>query len=92
MVVIAHEIVKFRNTVTATSRACQQGYLWAWGCNDDGMLGIGSGVAKQQVPARVETSGKRIRHAAGGWRHFLAVTEDGELLSCLDSLGTDHLS
>eukprot|EP00435_Cladocopium_sp_Y103_P043988 s175_g12.t1 len=45
------------------------------------MLGIGSGVAKQQVPAMVETNGKRIRHAAGGWRHFLAVTEDGELLS-----------
>lgn len=57
------------------------GCLWAWGCNDDSMLGIGSGVAKQQVPVKVETNGKRIRHAAGGWTHFLAVTEDGELLS-----------
>lgn len=56
------------------------GGLWAWGCNEDGILGIGSGVAKQQVPIKIDTGGQRIRHAAGGWKHFLAVTEDGELL------------
>ncbi|CAK9104534.1 unnamed protein product [Durusdinium trenchii] len=57
------------------------GQLWAWGSNEDGILGIGSGVAKQVVPTRVETGGKAIKHAAGGWKHFLAVTEDGELLT-----------
>lgn len=60
------------------------GELWAWGCNEDGILGIGSGVAKQPVPVKVDTGGKRISHAAGGWKHFLAVTEDGELLSCFE--------
>eukprot|EP00438_Fugacium_kawagutii_P014078 Skav208072 [mRNA] locus=scaffold2107:44913:50863:- [translate_table: standard] len=57
------------------------GELWAWGCNEDGILGIGSGVAKQPIPVKVDTGGKLIRHAAGGWKHFLAVTEDGDLLS-----------
>lgn len=60
------------------------GGLWGWGCNEDGILGIGSGVAKQQVPIKIDTGGQRIRHAAGGWKHFLAVTEDGELLCCFE--------
>lgn len=55
--------------------------LWAWGCNEGGILGIGSGVAKQLTPTRVETDGKKVQHVAGGWKHFLAVTVDGELLS-----------
>lgn len=58
------------------------GGLWGWGCNEDGILGTGSGVAKQQVPIKIDTGGQRIRHAAGGWKHFLAVTEDGELVCC----------
>ena len=58
-----------------------QGHLWAWGCNEDGLLGIDSGVSKQLVPARVDTGGKTITHAAAGWKHFLAVTSDGELLA-----------
>jgi len=55
--------------------------LWAWGYNEDGILGLGHGVEKQQIPVQVDTGGHHIRHAAGGWKHFLAVTLDGKVLA-----------
>ncbi|CAJ1453416.1 unnamed protein product [Effrenium voratum] len=56
------------------------GALFAWGCNEDQILGLGTGNLKQQTPAPLNLA-RRIKHAAGGWKHILAVTEDGDLLS-----------
>eukprot|EP00931_Biecheleriopsis_adriatica_P036400 TRINITY_DN20971_c0_g1_i2.p1 TRINITY_DN20971_c0_g1~~TRINITY_DN20971_c0_g1_i2.p1 ORF type:complete len:466 (+),score=72.44 TRINITY_DN20971_c0_g1_i2:57-1454(+) len=57
------------------------GDLMAWGDNEDGILGIDTGTAKQKKPMKVDTCGLKIKHAAGGMKHLLAVTEDGLLLT-----------
>ncbi|CAK0818604.1 unnamed protein product, partial [Prorocentrum cordatum] len=62
----------------------EDGELMAWGCNEDGLLGVG--VARRQLtPGRLiaEDGGRLrgIRSMAAGWKHSLALTEQGEVLS-----------
>eukprot|EP00930_Biecheleria_cincta_P097737 TRINITY_DN8941_c0_g7_i1.p1 TRINITY_DN8941_c0_g7~~TRINITY_DN8941_c0_g7_i1.p1 ORF type:complete len:478 (+),score=63.12 TRINITY_DN8941_c0_g7_i1:25-1434(+) len=57
------------------------GELMVWGFNEDGILGIGSAIEKQQTPVKLDTGGLKIKHMAGGWKHILAVTEEGLLLA-----------
>lgn len=57
------------------------GWLWGWGCNEDNILGIPTAIEKQQVPVKLDTGGRRIKHVSGGWKHILAVCEDGQFMS-----------
>ena len=57
------------------------GWLWGWGCNEDNILGIPTAIEKQQVPIKLDTGERRIKHVSGGWKHILAVSEDGEFMS-----------
>ena len=61
------------------------GWLWGWGCNEDNVLGIPTAIEKQQTPVKLDTGGRKIKHASGGWKHILAVCEDGQLLSWGDN-------
>ena len=57
------------------------GWLWGWGCNEDSILGIPTAIEKQQTPVKLDTGGRKIKHVSGGWKHILAVCEDGQLMS-----------
>lgn len=56
----------------------EDGVLWAWGSNEDGILGTGT-EAKQITPKQVIGGG--VQAVAGGWYHTLALTEDGDVLA-----------
>lgn len=56
--------------------------LWAWGWNGWGQLGVGAGgdaLAPQKVAGPL--AGVPVAHAAGGWRHTLAVDGRGRLFA-----------
>jgi alpha-tubulin suppressor-like RCC1 family protein len=57
--------------------ATQAGAAYGMGRNDDGQLGTGSSGGMILIPTRIDVAG-RVRALAGGWRHTLAVTEDGQ--------------
>ncbi|CAE8584864.1 unnamed protein product, partial [Polarella glacialis] len=56
------------------------GELFAWGCNEDALLGIGTMLPKIPNPTKVDTLGHRIAYIAAGGKHNMAVTEEGRLL------------
>ncbi|KAG2485744.1 hypothetical protein HYH03_015553 [Edaphochlamys debaryana] len=65
-----------------TMAADVEGGLWAWGWNKFGQLGLGDGEDRS-APTRVEgaLAGRRVAQLACGWRHTLAVTQDGAVFS-----------
>lgn len=58
----------------------KEGELWAWGCNMYGQVGVGKGPASPAIhtPTRIKGIG-RVTEAVTGYRHSLALTEDGKL-------------
>lgn len=55
-----------------------EGELFAWGENDRGQLGDGTQV-RRDVPVRVDIGGRKFTTMGAGWKHSLAVNEDGQL-------------
>jgi len=55
------------------------GEVWAWGNNDDCLLGTGW-KPKQDVPAKIAIEG-RVKAVSAGWKHSLALTEAGEVFA-----------
>ncbi|MEH6947974.1 hypothetical protein V7068_13070 [Bacillus sp. JJ634] len=60
------------------------GTVWSWGFNDASQLGIVKTIAYQNKPAKVlgqdgEGYLSQIKQADGGYRHTLAVANDGSL-------------
>ena len=64
----------------------QNGFLYAWGNNTNGQLGIGNiTTTGVNVPTKITVSGKPNMtwvSVAGGWNHTLALNSIGELYVC----------
>ncbi len=56
----------------------QNGEVYAWGANDVGQLGIGSGVEYASSPQKIPFD-KKIKFLIAGAFHTYAITEEGEL-------------
>jgi len=58
------------------------GEVYAWGNNDDCLLGTGW-KTKQDVPVLIPIEGcaKGIKAVSAGWKHCLALSEDGEVFA-----------
>ena len=66
-----------------TAALTASGEVYAWGLESSGQLGLGSTHTKASVPAPVvELSGRGVAQLACGMYHTLALTVDGEVLSC----------
>lgn len=58
----------------------EDGTLWAWGYDGNGQLGNATITSTTSKPVQVKTSdfqGVKIKAIAAGWRHSLALLEDG---------------
>lgn len=56
------------------------GLLWAWGCNENGQLGLGD-LRPRYRPEKVNFGVSRCAHVAAGFRHTLALSERGLLFA-----------
>lgn len=58
----------------------EDGELWAWGCNMYGQAGNGQGITDSinHIPTKIKGIG-RVKQVAAGFRHSLALTDDGKL-------------
>ena len=56
----------------------RDGALWTWGNNESGQLGRQRDITYSGTPLVPRTLG-RVRAVAGGERHTIALTEDGEV-------------
>lgn len=59
---------------------CEKGYLWGWGSNDDGQLGLGD-YKKRNKPVKIINDKEFLQVAACG-EHMAAIDIDGFLWSC----------
>jgi alpha-tubulin suppressor-like RCC1 family protein len=57
---------------------CSEGYLWSWGRNNNGQLGIGQSVENQPYPRKV-TQSNDWAFISAGYYHSLAIKNDGTL-------------
>jgi alpha-tubulin suppressor-like RCC1 family protein len=57
----------------------ENGYIFSWGCNKDGQLGLGY-LQDQCEPRIIENFGKIVSIACG-WCHSIALDESGNLYS-----------
>ncbi|MCL2438614.1 MAG: Ig-like domain-containing protein [Coriobacteriia bacterium] len=58
------------------------GALWAWGRNNQGQLGLGSGTTQRLIPAQVPVPGGSSYYwtdVTAGYSHTLAIRNDGSL-------------
>lgn len=71
----------------------ESGNLWAWGCNREGQLGLGSLLIESPEPRLVASlKDVKVTEVAAGAQHSLAVTSTGEVYSwgCGDSGRLGH--
>ena len=72
--------VKVLATLTSSFAIDAKGYLWGWGANSNGKLGLGPGVIQTPTPQRIPGISEVVAVAAG-YYHALALCADGTLWS-----------
>ena len=56
----------------------KEGYIWSWGSNYKGSLGIGnSNITESLTPIKIDN--KKYKHISAGYYHSLAIDEDDYL-------------
>eukprot|EP01017_Pseudomicrothorax_dubius_P010486 TRINITY_DN13752_c0_g1_i2.p1 TRINITY_DN13752_c0_g1~~TRINITY_DN13752_c0_g1_i2.p1 ORF type:complete len:418 (-),score=78.49 TRINITY_DN13752_c0_g1_i2:19-1272(-) len=80
--------ILFLNSVKFTAVACgwqhsialaSDGSVYAWGCNEDGQLGIGCNVGDLAKPTKIPSIQTSIKAIRCGHSHSGALSESGEL-------------
>ena len=81
------EAVRYRGIACGSLHSVavsEEGELYAWGCADEGRLGLGGGSVLGATKAKVFTPRKveglaGVAHVAAGWSHTLAATRSGRV-------------
>lgn len=79
-VVLPAGIVQVAVVPNCSFAILSDGTLWAWGSNDDGKLGVGSGTLMTTTAMQVPTLSNVIA-VAGGFYHVVALCADGTVWS-----------